>query len=698
MDSAGAPPAWDSSSLMGKPKAKKWGIRKPKLLGIKSSRSKKLRRLSAEQRSEKYRAILLAYYERYNPEKVKEVDKILAAYAGREEEMLEAMEEKYGKLENEDDEEDDDDEESDDDWKVDEAFIAAQNQSDRGQQRERGSGGSGSGSGSGSGHGGGGGARERKMSRGIGGGVSAARGLGWSHGYNLYVQKNDGGEEGMRVLVLGAHTAEEEGWGGVKAMCATRLYTSEELEGVDVDRIALYLLPHGYNAEACDGKREAVKLLVPNSVWAVELRGRPFVPPLAQHMSPTVAAPLIASGAGAGMGGGGGGGGGSGGEKAAMAAMMMAMAMGGGGAGGGAGMGGGAAGSVGGPRAPAQAWEGVGVGGGSGGGGGGGGRSRKALPRIHVATWVPKLLRPGHQGLRYESYISGDSQLDDAGVSARYETVPQTCQRAMGWLQSYRTRGTPVTLASIQTVTLPCTKAVYELMHYGQGSDGDHSSSSSSSSSSSRGGRGGSGSGSGQSHAAAARHDSTHEQPVDLPPLRGVYSLSTSYQAAAAMGNLAGTGGGGGGGGTPIPNDPYGYGGGGGGGRSKKGGLAAVAGKAGKLVASAAMKSGVAGEVTVRAMVQATRLWFYFDEERTITVTKDEEGVLGLQPVRQEKLGWIVVRAEAGSPCHRAGMPLDDVYLSHVNGECVSPRSCPSFEPRRPGTVSWKQVPYRTIA
>jgi hypothetical protein len=187
-----------------------------------------------------------------------------------------------------------------------------------------------------------------------------------------------------------------------------------------------------------------------------------------------------------------------------------------------------------------------------------------------------------------------------------------------------------------------------------------------------------------QSHSSMANMN-MGDQPVELPPLRAIYGMSTGYTPGAS--SMADEHGG---------AESYDHGGyGTAGSRGSK-----VGKKIGKMASHVVKKSGVAGDVAVRAMVQVTRLWFYFDEERSITVTKDEEGVLGLQPVRQVGTGcdqgWIVVRAALGSPCHRAGMPLDDVYLSHVNGECVSPRSCPSFEPRRPGAVTWNQVSAET--
>jgi hypothetical protein len=95
--------------MMGKPKSKKWGMKLPGM----SKRSKKMRQLSDQQRQQKYRTILSAYYEKYNPQKLGDIDKTLAVYAGKEEAMIEAMEEKYGKVEIGNGGDDDDD---DDDW------------------------------------------------------------------------------------------------------------------------------------------------------------------------------------------------------------------------------------------------------------------------------------------------------------------------------------------------------------------------------------------------------------------------------------------------------------------------------------------------------------------------------------------------------------------------------------------------------
>ncbi|POM74073.1 Hypothetical protein PHPALM_9017 [Phytophthora palmivora] len=77
-----------------------------------------------------------------------------------------------------------------------------------------------------------------------------------------------------------------------------------------------------------------------------------------------------------------------------------------------------------------------------------------------------------------------------------------------------------------------------------------------------------------------------------------------------------------------------------------------------------------------RGFVQAVRLWFSFDCEQTISVTK-VNGALGLKPLRQQD-GWIVVQALPGSPCFEAGMRRDEVYITHVNGVDVSPHSFPA--------------------
>ncbi|KAG6965340.1 hypothetical protein JG687_00005475 [Phytophthora cactorum] len=53
-----------------------------------------------------------------------------------------------------------------------------------------------------------------------------------------------------------------------------------------------------------------------------------------------------------------------------------------------------------------------------------------------------------------------------------------------------------------------------------------------------------------------------------------------------------------------------------------------------------------------RGFVQVVRLWFSFDCEQTISVTK-VNGALGLKPLRQQD-GWIVVQALPGSPCFEA--------------------------------------------
>ncbi|GMF48815.1 unnamed protein product [Phytophthora fragariaefolia] len=77
-----------------------------------------------------------------------------------------------------------------------------------------------------------------------------------------------------------------------------------------------------------------------------------------------------------------------------------------------------------------------------------------------------------------------------------------------------------------------------------------------------------------------------------------------------------------------------------------------------------------------RGLVQTVRLWFSFDCEQTISVTK-VNGTLGLKPLRQQD-GWIVVQALPGSPCFEAGMRREEVYLTHVNGVDVSPLSFPA--------------------
>ncbi|KAH7471020.1 hypothetical protein PRIC1_003171 [Phytophthora ramorum] len=77
-----------------------------------------------------------------------------------------------------------------------------------------------------------------------------------------------------------------------------------------------------------------------------------------------------------------------------------------------------------------------------------------------------------------------------------------------------------------------------------------------------------------------------------------------------------------------------------------------------------------------RGFVQAVRLWFSFDCEQTISVTK-VNGALGLKPLRQQD-GWVVVQALPGSPCFEAGMRRDEVFLTHVNGVDVSPHSFPA--------------------
>jgi hypothetical protein len=77
-----------------------------------------------------------------------------------------------------------------------------------------------------------------------------------------------------------------------------------------------------------------------------------------------------------------------------------------------------------------------------------------------------------------------------------------------------------------------------------------------------------------------------------------------------------------------------------------------------------------------RGFVQAVRLWFSFDCEQTVSVTK-VRGALGLKPLRQQD-GWIVVQALPGSACFEAGMRRDEVFLTHVNGVDVSPHAFPA--------------------
>ncbi|ETV73559.1 hypothetical protein, variant [Aphanomyces astaci] len=91
-----------------------------------------------------------------------------------------------------------------------------------------------------------------------------------------------------------------------------------------------------------------------------------------------------------------------------------------------------------------------------------------------------------------------------------------------------------------------------------------------------------------------------------------------------------------------------------------------------------------------RGFVQAVRIWFSFDNEHTVEVAK-RDGSLGLKPVRQQD-GWIVVQAVPGSPCALAGMPDDEVFLTHVNGVDVSPPQCPASADKARqsnGNVSW---------
>ncbi|ETL38435.1 hypothetical protein L916_09981 [Phytophthora nicotianae] len=98
-----------------------------------------------------------------------------------------------------------------------------------------------------------------------------------------------------------------------------------------------------------------------------------------------------------------------------------------------------------------------------------------------------------------------------------------------------------------------------------------------------------------------------------------------------------------------------------------------------------------------RGFVQVVRLWFSFDCEQTISVTK-VNGALGLKPLRQQD-GWVVVQALPGSPCFEAGMRRDEVYLTHVNGMDVSPHSFPAVGTGAPqgqtphqktGQVTWQ--------
>ncbi|TYZ58194.1 hypothetical protein PybrP1_009160 [[Pythium] brassicae (nom. inval.)] len=77
-----------------------------------------------------------------------------------------------------------------------------------------------------------------------------------------------------------------------------------------------------------------------------------------------------------------------------------------------------------------------------------------------------------------------------------------------------------------------------------------------------------------------------------------------------------------------------------------------------------------------RGFIQAVRLWFSFDCEQTVSVTK-VHGALGLKPLRQQD-GWIVVQALPGSPAFDAGMRGDEAFLTHVNGVDVSPHAFPA--------------------
>lgn len=94
---------------------------------------------------------------------------------------------------------------------------------------------------------------------------------------------------------------------------------------------------------------------------------------------------------------------------------------------------------------------------------------------------------------------------------------------------------------------------------------------------------------------------------------------------------------------------------------------------------------------TQRGFIQAVRLWFSFDCEQTISVTK-VNGALGLKPLRQQD-GWIVVQALPGSPSFEAGMRGDEVFLTHVNGVDVSPHAFPSVgtTTQHAQQVSWKE-------
>lgn len=91
-----------------------------------------------------------------------------------------------------------------------------------------------------------------------------------------------------------------------------------------------------------------------------------------------------------------------------------------------------------------------------------------------------------------------------------------------------------------------------------------------------------------------------------------------------------------------------------------------------------------------RGFVQAVRLWFSFDCEQTVTVTK-AHGALGLKPLRQQD-GWIVVQAVVGSPAFEAGMRGQEVFLTHVNGVDVSPHAFPSVGTQFAANVSWKDA------
>lgn len=104
------------------------------------------------------------------------------------------------------------------------------------------------------------------------------------------------------------------------------------------------------------------------------------------------------------------------------------------------------------------------------------------------------------------------------------------------------------------------------------------------------------------------------------------------------------------------------------------------------------VKSAYAGMFEGRpgSFQQAVRLWFTFPDERTLTVERDSSGLLGLVPVEPKApwaLGnWVTVRAEEGSPCAEAGIPVgENSILTHANGLCVSPLAYRSLAPPPPG-------------